>query len=223
MKLSVAILFCLVTSISRAQPQIIENIPLLTVTGEAVVKAVPDQAIISVRVDRKIDIANISAVSDAFLFSQENTAIKFVGDDNKEIFSTVVELHVEDKTAIFIKEFIVTVYNLADLPKVIMELFRHGFKDIYSISYRLSNLQELRNNARSLAIQNARAAAQSYASALGQGIGKAHLVKEEDVWINNWYVEKYKPDIHELINTNYHFNPGYITIPCRVIVSYNLL
>ena len=204
------------------QAQILENIPLLTVTGEAVIKAMPNQAVISVRVQRRVDIANLSSVSDAFLFNKENTDIKFLGADNKEILSTITEVDINEKTSVFIKEFIVTVNNLPELTKVIMELLRHDFTGIYSVSYRLTNLPELKNNARKEAIANAKAAALLYARELGQSIGRAHLVKEEEVPLNNWYIEKYHPDVRELINTAYHFNPGYITIPCKVTVSFNL-
>jgi uncharacterized protein len=218
--ISVLVLFFL-TSLSGSA-QTLENIPLLTVTGEAVVKVIPDQAVISVRVQRRVDIANISAVSDAFLFSKENTDIKFLGSDNREVLSTVLEAKIDGKAALFIKEFIITVKNLSDLTKVIMELLRHDFTDIYSISYRVTNLNEVKNTARKDAIANARATAVLLARELGVTIGKAHLVKEEEILVNNWYIEKYRPDIRELTNTTYFSNPGFITVPSKVTVSFNL-
>jgi len=219
-KISAPILLFLISLSGRAQT--FENIPLLTVTGEAIVKVIPDQAVISVRVQRRVDIANISAVSDAFLFSKENTDIKFLGSDNREVLSTVLEANIDGKAAVFIKEFIITVKNLSDLTKVIMELLRHDFTDIYSISYRVANLNEIKNNARKEATANARATAILLARELGVTVGKAHLVKEEEIVVNNWYIEKYRPDFRGLTNTTYLFNPGYITVPCKVMISFNL-
>lgn|GEM_PF-2233354 len=213
-------LFCF--SILLLKAQTLENIPLLTVTGEAAIKAVPDQAVIAVRIQRRVEIASLTTVSDAFLFSKEQTDIKFIGSDNNEILTTVIETSINDQSALFIREFIITVKDLRDLTKILMELLRHNFTNIYYISYRLSNLSQLKENAMKQAISNARSAAENYARELGQTIGTAHLVKEEPVQVNNWYVEKFRPDIHEMIGSNYIFNPGYITIPCRVTVSFNL-
>jgi uncharacterized protein YggE len=203
-----------------SQP-VFENIPLLTVTGEAIVKVVPNQAIISVRVMRKVDVASINAASESFLFNKEDADIKFLGSDNQEVFSTIIEADAREKPVVFIKEFIVTVNNIGMLSKVVLELLRFNFTNIYSIRYRLSNLPELQNKVRHLAIANAKSIADNYAGQIGQAIGKVHLLKEEEVTISNWYVEKYKSH-EEVLKSNYLYNPGYITIPCKVTVSYRL-
>lgn len=210
-------------SFSYGRAQVIENLPLLTVTGEAVVKAVPDQVIVAVRIQRKVDIESLTTVSDAFLFSKEQTDIKFVGNNDNEILTTLMEASTNDKTVVFIKEFIITIRNPENLTRVLMELLRHDFTNVYSISYRLSNPNDWKDKARREAMTHARATASLYARELGQTIGKAHLVKEEETQPINWFVEKYRPDIRELISTSYHFNPGYITIPCKVTVSFNLI
>jgi uncharacterized protein YggE len=218
-------LFCflVLTSSIILHAQVLQNIPLVTVTGEGVAKAVPDQAIISVRVQQRIDITNLSLGSEAFLFSKENTDIKFFGDDNHEIFSTIPEIDVKDNknAAVFIKEFIITVRDISLLTKVITELIRRDFTNIYSITYRLSDVTSAKNSARLMAVANARAAAELYGKALGQSIGKAHMVEEEDAKIVNWYTEKYR-NPGEVVNTVYNYNPGYISVPCRVTVSFEL-
>jgi uncharacterized protein len=220
-KLILAGLFCLPYFLITAQT--FENIPLLTVTGEATVKAIPDQAVIVVRVQRRVEISSLTTVSDAFLFSKEQTDIKFIGNDDSEILTSVMEAHLNDKSALFIKEFIITVNNLQNLTKVLMELLRHDFTNIYYISYRLSNINVLKDAARKEAVKNAHTTAMLYAREFGQGLGKAHLITEQETPINNWYIEKQRPDLNELIGTTYRFNPGYITIPCKVTVSFNLL
>jgi uncharacterized protein YggE len=206
------------------QAQVVQNIPLLTVTGESVHKAIPDYAVISVRVQKRIDVANISGVTDAFLFNKENADIKFFGADDQEIQPTIPEINMsETKSAvIFIKEFIITVKNVGDVARITMELLRRGFTDIYSVSYRVSNLNGLKQQACKLAIANARKTAEFYAAELGQTIGKAHTVTEEQTRIVNWYTEKYNPNIPQLLNIHYNFNPGYISIPCQMKVSFDL-
>lgn len=213
----------LCVSLLGLQAQVVENIPLLTVEGEAIVKAIPDQAIITVRVHKRIGVENLTLVSDAFLFSKEQTDIKFVGNNDTEVLTSVLEATVNEKEAVFVKEFIITIHNMNDLTKVLIELLRHGFTNIHSVRYRLSDVNRLKDKARTDAIANARASAMVYARELGQGIGKAHLVKEEETQITNWYIDKFRPDINELVGTTYRLNPGYITIPCKVIVSFDLL
>jgi uncharacterized protein len=220
-----SLLFLVITFLSAVSltAQVLQNIPLLTVTGEGVTKAVPDQAIISVRVQQRIDITNLSLGSEAFLFSKENTDIKFFGEDNHEIFSTIPEIDVKDykNAAVFVKEFIITVRDISLLTKVIMELIRRDFTNIYSITYRLTDITTAKNSARLLAVANARAAAELYAKALGQTIGKAHLVEEEDTKIVNWYTEKYR-NANEIVSTTYNYNPGYISVPCKVTIGFEL-
>jgi uncharacterized protein YggE len=213
--------FILLSLIVNAQ--LIENIPLVTTTGEATVKVKPDFAVLSVRTKRTSNIANIIATTDAFLFSKQNADIRFIDVDNKEVLITEPELVLSNNTVTFIREFIITVHKMEDVPKVILDLLRHDFTDIYAVSFRSSKLEEAKAKARKLAITNAQRSAQTFAEAIGKAIGKAHIIKEEDPLINNWYIEKYNPNLKEIVNTEYQYNPGLITIPCRVTASFMLI
>jgi uncharacterized protein YggE len=205
-----------------AHAQLVENIPMVTTTGEATVKITPDFAIISVRIKQTSNIANVIAATDAFLFSKQNTDIRFIDSENKEINVTRPEVLINNNSVTFIKEFIITIHNLDELPKTILDLLRHDFTDIYAISFRSSKLEEAKITARKMAIAHAQRSAAAYAEGIGQSIGKAHTIKEEDIMISNWYIDKYTPSLKELVNNEYYYNPGYITVPCKVTASFLL-
>lgn len=57
-----------------------------------------------------------------------------------------------------------------------------------------------------MALLNACQKATAMAGALGQSIGKVHLIKEKDIPVNNWYLEKN-------IRTTEILTESYIQIP----------
>jgi uncharacterized protein YggE len=200
----------------------VENIPLLSINGEAYEKIIPDYAILSIRVSKNISGNTLNSLGENTLFRSEEIDMKFIDKDDVEIVYPFVELDRSKVGLSFIREFIVTVKDLSKLPNVILELHKRDLGTIYAISYRSSELEEAKNRARLEAVKNAQQMAARYATTIGQEVGKIHLITEEALNVHNWYTEKNnypKIDVRNSLESN---NPGYVTISALVKVSFDL-
>jgi uncharacterized protein YggE len=220
MKVKCITVFVLFFLVGEASAQL-ENIPLVTVTGESVVKVKPDYALISVIAKKDFSSGQLATLSSVSLFQSDDNRINTITSD-VEVFATTPVYERSQNTNTFSKNYVLQVNDLSRLSKVVIDLLRRGLL-IETIDYRLTKLEEYKNEARKLAIQNAKHKAMILASASGQKIGKTHLILERELNNENWYSETLGEKTLEIYTENYIFNIGYISIPCKVDVSFDLL
>lgn len=219
---TLALLFISLVITTWAKGQILQAIPLLTVTGEATIKMTPDYAIIAVEAERVLSANDLSAASASFLFNDADIQVKMVSSEDNEVQASIPFTRLQNNSGILIKAFTITVNNIAKLQDVIIDLTRRNIGRISYVSYRCYGLDALYLQARRQAIMNAKSRATAYAEALAQTIGKANTVKEEVMDVYNWF-ESVTPNGNDTRGEKYIVNPGYVTIYCKVSVGYDLV
>lgn len=158
---------------------------IISVTGEGTVKIVPDQVTIRMSVENSGDdpvalkSVNDRAVNDVLSFIRQN------GVDAKDVQTQHVNLNkrydYNTKTYSYHANQTITVL-LKDLKKydgLISGLITRGINRIDGISFGTSKLEELKSEARKLAVSNAKTKAVEYAGVLNQTVGKAIQISEQ--------------------------------------------
>jgi uncharacterized protein YggE len=89
--------------------------------------------------------------------------------------------------------FQVFVRDLTTVEPLLLELVAAGAREIESVAYKTSRLQEIRKEARAAAIAAAKAKAEVYAQAAGQRVGKALHI--EDINPDDFGRRSHLPDL----------------------------
>lgn len=196
------------------------HLPLITVTETATVKAKPDIATLDVEINKSFIIKEIHKVSESFLFSNEDMDIHMI-DDN-DLSHSLTQLLVNNDSAVFIKHFIIDVYNLNDLQRLYFELLRRGFTNIKGVELKVRNIETLKETAQEQAIKNATEKARRYAKLIAQPLGAVYRIKEKGYTLSNWFNDQEKSKLPEILNAEYLTNPGLITLSLTLEVSFDL-
>jgi uncharacterized protein YggE len=201
----------------------LENIPLVTVFGEASVKVKPDYAVIGIKIRKQLPSGSVESSTALEIFKSEDTKIRLFGFDAKNSSETVIQM---DST-MYVKEVFITVNDLNLLDKYLLELNKLGFKDFIYLDYRVRELLTYKNQARREAINAAKKKATILAAEVGQTIGKVHRIEEEKSEDFNWF------NIHntkglenipaKLGADSYAIEPGFIVFTARIKVSFDLM
>ena len=218
MKKFLIILIALMCNAAFAQ---LQNIPLVTVTGEAAIKRTPDYVILGLRIQKEIRL-NSDSKPIFEIFKSEDTKIRLFGFDDKDISQSVIQT---DSVA-YVKEVFITINDISKLEKYLLELFNLGYRNCIFTDYRVRNYIDYKNQARKDAINSAKKKAIVLANELGQTIGKANTIEELYTEDFNWYCIQ---DKNNFINNTsksdangYNVEPGYIIITSKVKVSFDL-
>lgn len=158
--------------------------PLVNVTGEGIVKIVPDQVTINLTVENSgkelIPVKNENDTAVDAILKQ----LKQMGIQEKDIQTQRVNLNknydYNTKEYQFRASQSITVL-LRDLSKydaLITDLLTKGLNRIDGITFGSSKMDDLLRQARVKAIENAKEKATEYAGALNQKIGKAIQIQE---------------------------------------------
>ena len=181
MKNLFTLLILLISTIMIAQnsPQ-----PTVDVTGEGIVRVVPDEVTITVRVEntgsevKALKATNDRIVNDVLLTIKRN------GIEDKYVQSEYVRLtknyEYNTKTYNYAANQTISIY-LKDLKKYesLMDgLMASGINRIDGISFTSSENTALESKARKKAVENAQMKAKEYTAVLNQTIGKAVSISE---------------------------------------------
>ncbi len=180
-KKSALFVVLLTTLFMTAQTQ---PLPTVDVTGKGIVRVVPDEVTITVRIE--------NTGTNAKEVKQENDRIV------NEVLSFVKRMKISDKdvSTQYIRlnknyEYNTKTYNYAanqsiaiklrklkDYEELMDGLLESGINRIDGISFSASNKDELESEARKKAVANAKTKAEEYARVLDQTIGKAISISE---------------------------------------------
>lgn len=183
MKNTLSIVLILAVTLVAAQEKLQS---FVSVTGEGILKIVPDQVTISMSVENSgNDPVALKALNDRAVNNVLNF-IKQSGIDEKDYQTQYVNLNkrydYNTKTYSYHANQTITVL-LKDLKKydaLLSGLMTRGINRINGISFGSSRLEELKSDARKLAVSNANAKAVEYAGVLNQTVGKAIQISEQN-------------------------------------------
>jgi len=193
---SLAVLLASMPAVSPADT----DLPLISVTGQAEVKVVPDDIIVTLGVsnfhttleeakqDNDHRTRKVLALADKFKINAKDVQTSYLNiqpmykesyadkDPGKFLGYSV------DKTIVF------KIHKVADLESLITEALKAGANQINSIDFRSSELRKHRDQARLLAVRAAREKARLLAEELEMTIGKPYRIDENPTggWARSW-------------------------------------
>jgi hypothetical protein len=154
------------------------------VTGNGIIRAIPDEVTISVRIENSgNEVKALKAQNDKIVNDVLQT-IKTMGIDNRNVQTEYIKLSKNyqhnTKTYNYAANQKISVY-LKDLEKyepLMDALMESGINRIDGISFSSSNELALKSQARKKAMENAVMKAKEYVGVLNQTIGKAVSISE---------------------------------------------
>lgn len=195
----------------------LQNIPLVIVTGESVVKVIPDYVILGIKIKK-----TLPAEPSFEIFKEEDTKIRLFDFNEADISRSIIQVD----SSIYYKEVFITISDIKKLDKYLLELFNLGYRDYVYLDYRITNYNRYKLQAKKEAMNAARKKAQALVSELGQTLGKAHTIEELPTEDYNWYNLKDKKNSGDITfkmgSDNYVIEPGYVCVTAKVKVSFDL-
>ena len=160
------------------------NQPTISVTGEGIVTVVPDQVVVSVRVEHKgksaleVKERNDNAIDAVLKFCKK---LKI---DKKDINTTRINLNknydYQKKTYNYVANQSLSIHlkNLNKYEELIQGVLNSGINRIDGVTFKSSQMKTHEREARIRAVKNAKEKAVLYAGVLNQEIGKALSISE---------------------------------------------
>lgn len=172
-------LFVCVAGMAQEKP-----LSLVNVTGEGIVKVVPDKVIIRARIEHtgkdatEVKAQNDKVVNDVikYLKSQDIPSKNF----QTEYITLNKDYNYQSKETFYSanQAISITLEDLSKYEKLMSGLLESGLNRINGIQFQSSKRAELESEARKKAVLDAREKAQEFAGALGQEIGAAQTISE---------------------------------------------
>ncbi|MBN2425080.1 MAG: SIMPL domain-containing protein [Calditrichaceae bacterium] len=228
-----------------------EEKKLITVTGEAEVRVVPDEVIITIGVEtREEELDSARKENDNRTKKIINTAKEYKIESKhiqtdylgiEPIYSDSYEYRnkIEDYKIIGYlvrKTIVITVRDLSLFESLLTDLLKAGANHVHGISFRTTELRKYRDEARLLAIKAAKEKAAALAGELGQKIGDPYHIQENGAgwWsgYNSWWGSRWSGGMSQNVAQNMGDNyagdsegtiaPGQIKVNASVTVSFEL-
>jgi uncharacterized protein YggE len=182
MKKTFLILMTLFATLSQAQE--VKTIPQITVSGEGKVKAVPDQAFISISVETEgtnatdVKKQNDATVEKVIQFIKRSSLPK--EDVQTQRISLNPNYDYEKKKHNYnaTQTIEILLKDLKQYDALMEGLVDAGINRINNVEFRSSKLAQYQSEARKLAMREAKLKAEDYVSVLGQKVGKAFTISD---------------------------------------------
>lgn len=166
----------------QAQEQKIQ--PQISVSGEGIVKVIPDEAILSIAVETKGEVSAKVKKDNDVVIDKVLKYLKTTKINPKDIKSERVSLYPQydynkKKNYYMAAQTInITLRDLTQYEVIMDELVKLGVNRVNGVTFQSSEIEKLKSEARVLAIKDAQKKASDYAGALGQKAGKAIMVSD---------------------------------------------
>lgn len=216
----------------------IRELRLITVVGEAEVNVVPDEILLKLGVETrnrnimKAKDNNDKRVQRVFVLAEK---YKIKPNNIRTEIINVEPIYKHESRAVigyFVQKTVVLRMKYTFKPDDMLSSFlKAGVNRVYGIYIRDTELCKYRNQARILAIKDAKKKANDMAKELGQKIGKPHRICDEPFDWQNWQgsyneAEKIFEIPHGLMRATLgpmsSFAPGQLKVKARVLVSFEL-
>ena len=188
----IVILLLPVLTYAEEQPQL----RLITVTGDAEVRIVPDEVILTLGVETWNNELNIAKKENDQRVQNVVAVVKKYEIEEKHIQTDYLSIEpryehsYEHKKFIgyFVKKsIVVTLRDISKFENLLSDVLEEGANYVHGIQFRTSELRKYRDQARSLAIKAAQEKATALAKELGQKIGAPYTIQENPSGWWSWY------------------------------------
>ncbi|MDQ1558247.1 MAG: uncharacterized protein QOD32_1307 [Pyrinomonadaceae bacterium] len=209
---------------------------LITVTGEAEVRVVPDEVVFDVTVrtlNKDLKIAKAQTDERLKQLVELTRRYKVAPEDMQtDYIKLEPRYRGNNETRTFLgysvrKDFVFTLRDVTQAESLLSEVMTSGITSINSINFRTSQMRKYRDQARSLAIRAAREKAVALTAEIGQRIGKAYSIEEEPatrspISQNNYMANATSTSGDDAAETEGTLALGQITVSARVTVRFIL-
>lgn len=218
---------------------------LIAVTGEAEVRVVPDEVVLTLGVetwDKNLDLARrqndqvverVLALAEEFEIAPQYFQTDYVGIEPRYRNGYYEE---RDFIGYFVhKTVVITLRDLGQFEELLAAALDSGVNYVHGIQFRTTELRKYRDEARALAVQAAREKAGAMAGELGQDIGEPTQIQEvhsgwgsgyNSWWGSRWGAGMSQNVIQEIDSAallgDGSFSPGQIGVSARVAVTFVL-
>lgn len=172
----------------------------ITVTGDADVRVVPDEVLLTLGVETwHKDLYKAKKENDDIV-GQVMDAIEGLGIESKYIQTDHVSIEPRYQNNYTKSEFVgyfvrktmvVTLKDITLFEDLLMEVLEAGVTHVHGIQFRTTELRKYRDQARELAVNAAREKAEAMAAELGQEVGEPYDIREQYSgwwsWYNSWW------------------------------------
>jgi hypothetical protein len=222
----------------RAEPR------LITVAGEAVVKVVPDEVVLTLGVEssdkqlRRARSLNDERVKQVLAAAEQlGIPAKDIQTDHISIEPRYRDSYEQrDFIGYFVRQTIViTLKDVAQFENLLTDVLDAGANYVHGIQFRTTELRKHKDEARALAIKAAREKAGALAQELDQKVGRPYAIREDqEGWgsgYNSWWggaggLGMTQNVVQNAGNAGAEMDgalaPGQISVTARVTVSFEL-
>jgi uncharacterized protein YggE len=217
---------------------------VITVTGEAEVRVVPDEVLLTLGVEtwdedlRTAKDQNDERVKEVLAIAQSySVEARHIQTDHISIEPRYEDNYEkEDLIGYFVrKTIVITLKDISKFDDLLTSVLEANVNYVHGIQFRTTELRKYRDEARALAIKAAQEKADALAGELGQSVGKPRTIQEEQAgwwsWYNSWWGASWgggmSQNVIQEVNGNSSIPegsmaPGQITVNARVNVSFEL-
>lgn len=229
--------------------QEIDKMPVITVSGKAEIRVVPDEVILSLdftkldkdlQVAKKLNDESVSKILDLtrrFGVAPQDVNTTGISVDMKyeSIRDPKNRIYDEDGDEIGRKVFkgyevsktiVVRLRDISKFEDFFNETLKTGLTEVNSVSFETSKLREIKDQARDMAMKAAKEKATAMAASINQTIGKAVKITEGTV-SNQYYSNlsansNVRASVVTVTENLATFSPGTIKVEADVTVSFLL-
>jgi uncharacterized protein YggE len=228
MKKAGFILSLLFMAVSYAQE--VKQVPQISVTGEAKIKVVPDQATISATVETKGNDAKEVKQKNDLKIEAVLKLIKKMNLAPADYRTQRVALNPQydyekKKTSYNATQTIeIIVRDLAKYDELMEGIVNQGINKIDNVVFQTSKLEQYQSEARKMAMKDAKLKAEDYVSVLAQKVGKAMTVSDnsQSYQPQPVYARMKSMEMSDVSEVRETLAIGEITITANVNVSFIL-
>ncbi len=217
----------------------------IAVSGEAEVRVVPDEVILTLGIEtwnKNMEIARtqndaivkrVLALTDEMGIADEHVKTDYVNIAPRYKYGYYEE---SDFIGFFVqKNVVITLRDLTKFEDLLASALAAGVNYVHGIEFRTTELRQHRDEARALAIEAAREKAVALAGELGQQVGEPLVIQEEQAgwwsgynawWSSNWNGGMSQNTIQEIggvsVLADSSVAPGQIAVKARVSVTFEM-
>jgi len=221
---------------------------LVTVTGDADVRVVPDEVIVTLGIetwDKDLDLAkkqNDETFRNVMRVTRDlGIEPRYVETDYLEIepkYDRWDERQAESFKGYLVRKHVkITLKEISRFEELLTQVLKQGVNYLHGIQFRTTELRKHKDQARALAIRAAKEKATALAGELGQKVGRPREIREEYAnwwsYYGSWWGSRWGGAMAQNVVQNVGGGgapgsdestvaPGQITVNARVSVSFEL-
>jgi hypothetical protein len=236
-RLSFAAFFLVLCAGLSARAQQAVEPPLITVTGQGEVRVAPDEVVFNVEVEntdkdlptakRMNDerVGKILTLARSYQIAPQNLQTDYISVEMK--YSDEEESDDKKAQKVFVgyavsKTVVIRLKDISRFEALFSDILKVGVSRVQNVQFRSTQIRQHKDRARAMAIKAAQEKAIALTKEIGQTIGRAYSIHEDDERGNAMSNNTGFTVNGSFSDEENSFAPGLISVTARVTVSFRL-